>query len=49
MGSKKAEKYWKKHSDEFDYILLLEDGTLQVSEGIADSFSSDFKYEVIKK
>lgn len=49
MGSEKAEKYWKKHSDEFDYILLLEDGTLQVSEGLVDSFSSDFKYEVVKK
>ena len=49
MGGERAKEYWKKHSAEFDFILIYEDKTVEVSEGIKDSFSSDFDYEVIGK
>ena len=46
-GEERAEAYWKAHADEFDMILAKEDGTLLVTEGIEDAFSSDYEYEVI--
>lgn len=49
MGEEKAEAFWKEHSDEFDMILEAEDGTLSVSEGIADQFESEHEVNVIKK
>ena len=49
MGKEKAEKFWKKHSDKFDVILLTDDEQLYVSEGIADDFQSDYKVNVMKK
>ena len=49
MGKEKAEKFWKKHSDKFDVILLTDDDQLYVSEGIADDFQSDYKVNVMKK
>lgn len=49
MGLQKAEEYWKNHSETFDAILHTEDGELYVTEGIADDFSSDFTYSIIKR
>lgn len=48
MGVDKASDFWKAHSDEFDFILLTDDGELYVSDGIADSFSSDYTVNVVK-
>ena len=31
MGPEKAQKYWKEHSDEFDTILVKDDGSLPES------------------
>lgn len=49
MGPEKAEKYWKEHSDEFDTILVKDDGSILVSEGIAKNFTSESTFTVIKK
>lgn len=49
MGSEKAQKYWKEHSDEFDTILVKDDGSIFVSEGIADYFTSESDFTIIKK
>lgn len=49
MGAEKAETYWRAHSDEFDTILVQEDGSVLVTEGIADDFESDAAVTVIKK
>lgn len=49
MGPEKAQEYWKKHSDEFDTILVKDDGSILVSEGIADNFTSESDFMVIKK
>ena len=40
LGQDGAERYWRQHGD-FDYLLVLEDGTIVLSEGIADRFAVD--------
>ena len=47
MGKEKATEYWRAHSDTFDMILVEEDGTVSVSEGISHAFSSDRDWKVI--
>lgn len=49
MGKDKALAYWRNHSDEFDVILLEKDGEITVTEGIEDSFTSDYPYDVVEK
>ena len=53
MGRERAEAYWRAHQD-FDFILLGEDGTAAVTEGLEDSFSlygdwEDHPLEIIRK
>lgn len=38
MGREKAEEFWRAHRD-FDFILLCEDGTAAITEGLEDCFS----------
>lgn len=49
MGRKKAADYWKKHASAFDAVLVEDDGTIWVTEGIKDSFSSEETVKVIHK
>lgn len=49
MGLDKAEKFWKNHSDEFDFILETDDGKLYVTSGISGQFKSDWDVEVVTK
>lgn len=49
MGKEQAVAFWRKNSDEFDTILLADDGSLYVTEGIADSFTSDIDFQIIEK
>lgn len=49
MGKDKAIAYWKKHSSEFNMILVDENNKIYISQGIKDHFSSDNEYEVVKK
>jgi len=46
MGKEKALAYWSEHSNSFDAILVEKDGTITVTEGLKDTFKSDFAYEV---
>ena len=39
MGVDDALDYWRAHSDEFDAILMDENGTVYVTDGIADRCS----------
>ncbi len=48
MGKDKAEEFWKAHSDEFDFVLLTDDDMMYVSEGIADDYTSDYNFEIVK-
>ena len=41
MGKEKAVAYWRAHSEEFDAILVEKDGTVSVTENIADQFTPD--------
>lgn len=49
MGKEKGEKYWKKHAGSFDVIWLESDGTITITEGLQDIFTSDFAYQTIKR
>ena len=49
MGPEKAQKYWKEHSDEFDTILVKDDGSILVSEGLAEYFTSESDLKKKKK
>lgn len=53
MGREKAENFWRGHPD-FDFILLCEDGTAVITEGLEDCFSlygdwQDRPLEVVRK
>lgn len=48
MGKEKALAYWKENKDLFDVILMGDDGTITVTGGVSDSFSSDYQYEIVK-
>ena len=49
MGKEKAVAYWKAHAKEFDVVLIEDDGTISVSEGIENVFSCEKKYEKIER
>ncbi|MDO5477509.1 MAG: FAD:protein FMN transferase [Eubacteriales bacterium] len=48
MGKEEAEKFWRAHPGQFDYILEDADGTLYVTEGAADILTTEAKTKVIK-
>lgn len=53
MGKDRAAAFWRER-DDFDFVLIGEDGTVTVSEGIADSFSlyedwQDHTLEVVSR
>lgn len=47
MGAAQAVEYWRQHADEFDAVLIADDGTILVTAGIADVFSSDRPFETV--
>lgn len=49
MGKDKAIEFWRAHSDEFDIIMLIDEGKLYVTEGIQDDFSTEMEMEIIEK
>lgn len=48
MGPDRAADYWKKHKDEFDAVLVKDDGTILVTEGIENDYFTDGEFEVIR-
>lgn len=49
MGPEKAAEYWRSNPDRFDAVLVKDDGTVLVTEGLEYSYFSDREYEVIRK
>lgn len=49
MGKDKALAYWRAHADEFDVVLIEDNGTITVSEGLKDTFSSEQAYEIAER
>ena len=48
MGEEKAADFWRKHKDDFDAILMSDDGTLYVTEGLENDFSTERTVEIIR-
>lgn len=48
MGREKAIVYWKEHKEDFETILVEENGDIYVTEGLQDKFQTDEKIEIIK-
>ena len=49
MGKEDALNYWREHREEFDAILVTKDGEITVTQGIADSFSSERNYDIAER
>lgn len=49
MGLEDAAVYWRAHSDEFDMILMTEDGEVYVTAPLADRFSTQYPLHVIEE
>lgn len=49
MGKEAAVEFWRSHRDDFDMVLLADDGAVTVSAGIADALtlSDDSAAEVV--
>ena len=48
MGKEEALQFWQSHREEFDAILLEENGTVSVTAGISEHFTSEYPIEVVK-
>ena len=49
MGEEKASQFWQGHSDEFDFVLMKDDGSLVISEGIEDCFTTNLEKKVVRE
>ena len=47
MGEKRALEYWRARSEDFDLVLVREDGTIAVTEGIGDRFTSERAVDIV--
>ena len=48
MGREKALQCWSEHKSMFDCILVESDGSVTITEGLKNSFSSDLPYEIYR-
>ena len=46
LGKEEGLALWRAHADEFQMILLDEEGNVTVTQGIADAFSTDLPMEI---
>ena len=49
MGKEKAITYWKEYVKKFDMILVTEEGSVIVTEGVKNCFTSAEKVEVVER
>ena len=47
MGVEDAIDYWREYGEEFDFILMDEEKNVYITEGIADSFETDYTMVVV--
>lgn len=48
MGKDKALAYWEENRKLFDVVLMEADGTITVTEGASEEFTSDYPYNIYK-
>lgn len=49
MGKDRALDYWRAHREEFDAVLVEEDGSITVTAGLEERFSSDAAYQIVQE
>ena len=45
MGKEKALDYWREHKNEFDTVLVEDNGNITITDGLKKVFRSNFKYD----
>lgn len=48
MGKEKALDYWREHKNEFDTVLVEDNGDITITGGLEKIFKSNFKFDTIK-
>lgn len=48
MGPEKAQEYWRSHKDQFEAVLVEDDGAIWITQGLEGSFLGEEKVNVIK-
>lgn len=48
MGKEKALDYWRRHKDEFDTVLVEDNGNITITDGLKKVFKSNFKFDTAK-
>lgn len=48
MGKEKALDYWREHKNEFDTILVEDNGNITITDGLKKVFKSNFKFDIAK-
>ena len=49
MGEERALDYWRARADDFDLVLVREDGTITVTEGIQDAFTTEHEINIAER
>lgn len=48
MGKEKALNYWREHKNEFDTVLVEDNGNITITDGLKKVFRSNFKFDTVK-
>ena len=48
MGKEKALDYWHEHKNEFDTVLVEDNGDITITGGLEKIFKSNFKFDTVK-
>ena len=48
MGKEKALDYWREYKNEFDAVLVEDDGNITITDGLKKVFKSNFKFDIAK-
>ncbi len=49
MGQERAVAYWEEYGEDFELILVRDDGEICVTEGIVEGFQTEREYAVIRR
>lgn len=49
MGEEKAVEYWQKSEENFEFVLVADDGEILVTEGLVENMNIQKEYSVVKR